>query len=261
MKAVVFNDYCCLGNCALKGNLAVLMQNGIEVVGIPTKIFSSHMGYSEYISFETPRLNEIKSLIDKNVDANLIYIGYLDSKNQYEIVREYIKDKNTKIILDPILGDNGKKYSGVLDEQISFYRELLKFSDVVTPNLTESILLTDYYKDFLNLSREDVENIAKKLFELGAKEVIIKGYLENEMLNTFYYNGIKNGKWFKVEKINTKICGTGDAFSSLLAVELLKKRTISSSIDKIQKLLFKSIKSQDLHNGLNEIKTVNLKIK
>lgn len=259
MKAVVFNDYCCVGNCALKVNLSVLMQNGVEVIGIPTKIFSSHMAYRDYISFETPNLSEIENLVRKNVEEiDLIYIGYLDSKNQFEIINKYIDNVNAKIVLDPILGDNGKKYSGSSDEQILFYREILKKSDCITPNLTEAILLTDFKKSFFEISRNDVEIIAEKLFKMGVKEVVIKGFIENRKLNTLYFNG--RSIWYDVECVDVKICGTGDAFSSLISFEILRKNSLEYSIDKIQKKLLESIKLQHLHNGLNEISTENLKL-
>lgn len=47
MKILVLNDYCCVENCALKVNISVLTQNGHEVFGVPTKIFSSNMSYED----------------------------------------------------------------------------------------------------------------------------------------------------------------------------------------------------------------------
>ena len=41
MKILVFNDYCVTGNIAMKANISALSQNGHEVFGVPTKIFSS----------------------------------------------------------------------------------------------------------------------------------------------------------------------------------------------------------------------------
>lgn len=260
MKIVVFNDYCCIGNCSLKINISVLMQNKIDVIAVPTKIFSSHMGYKDLISFETPNLFEIKEMIEKNTPlVDLIYVGYIDSKNQFEIIKDYINKTKKHFILDPILGDNGKKYSKTTEEQIFFYKELLKLNPIITPNLTESVLLTDYKKSYLNIKKKDLIEIAKKLYKMGAKEVIIKGLLEKEKLYTIYFDGKE--KFFSIKKINTLICGTGDAFSSLIAIEMLRKNKIKNSIDKIQKAILKQIVSQNLHEGLNEISTEKLILK
>lgn len=260
MKIVVFNDYCCIGNCALKVNLSILMQNKIEVIAVPTKIFSSHMGYKDLIFFEMPKLKETKDLIEKNVkNVDLIYVGYVDSKNQFEIIKEYIENEKKDFILDPILGDNGEKYSKTTPKQISFYKEFIKNHPVITPNLTEAILLTNYKKEYSKIEKEDIIIMAKKLVEMGAKEVIIKGFTEKEKLYTLHFDG--SYKFFSIKKIQTEICGTGDAFSSLIALEMLRKNDLKKSIPKIQQKLLKQIEKQNLHHGLNEISIENLKIK
>ena len=259
MRILVFNDYCVVGNMALKANISVLTQNGHEVFGLPTKIFSSNMSYKDYISFNIPNFSETvqKVLEIKKVDA--IYIGFIDNDEVFVIIKEILQNFKGKVILDPILGDNGIKYSGTTVKQIAFYRELLNFADVVTPNLTEAILLTEYNKIFSEIERKDIEKIAKKLSEMGSKQIIIKSFEEKNKLNTLYFceNSIK---WFESEKIDIKICGTGDVFSSLVASELIKGENLEYSIDEIQNLLFKNIEKQEKFEGLNEIQLENFKI-
>ena len=259
MKILVFNDYCVVGNMALKANISVLTQNGHEVFGLPTKIFSSNMSYKDYISFYMPNFSEIVKKVFgiKKVDA--IYIGFIDNDEVFVIIKEILQNFKGKVILDPILGDNGIKYSGTTAKQISFYRELLNFADIVTPNLTEAILLTEYNKIFSEIKKEDVEKIASNLLEMGAKQIIIKSFEKNDILNTLYISETSI-KWFESEKIDIKICGTGDVFSSLVASELTKGEKLENSIDKIQKLLAENIKKQEKQDGLNEIQLENFRI-
>lgn len=259
MKILVFNDYCVVGNMALKANISVLTQNGHEVFGVPTKIFSSNMSYKDYISFNIPNFSEIvqKVIEIKKVDA--IYIGFIDNDEVFVIIKEILQNFKGKVILDPILGDNGVKYSGTTVKQIAFYRELLNFADIVTPNLTEAILLTEYNKIFSEIERKDIEKIAKKLSEMGSKRILIKSFEEKNKLNTLYFceNSIK---WFESEKIDIKICGTGDVFSSLVASELIRGEKLENSIDKIQNLITENIRKQEKQDGLNEIQLENFKI-
>lgn len=259
MRILVFNDYCVVGNMALKANISVLTQNGHEVFGVPTKIFSSNMSYKDYISFNIPNFSEIVKKVFEIKKIDEIYIGFIDNDEVFVIIKEILQNFKGKVILDPILGDNGIKYSGTTAKQISFYRELLNFADIVTPNLTEAILLTEYNKIFSEIKREDIEKIAKKLAEMGAKQILIKSFEEKNKLNTLYFceNSIK---WFESEKVDIKICGTGDVFSSLVASELIKGEKLENSIDKIQNLIAKNIKKQEKQDGLNEIKLENFKI-
>lgn len=259
MKVLDFNDYCCVGNCALKVNISVLTQNGHEVFGVPTKIFSSNMSYKDYISFDMPNFSEVAKKIFEINKVDAIYIGFIDNEETFEIIKEILQKFKGKVILDPILGDNGVKYSGTKSEQITFYKELLKFADVVTPNLTEAILLTDYNKNFSEIEREDVEKIAKILFEMGTKQIIIKSFEKNNILNTLCFSE-NTIKWFESKKIDIKICGTGDVFSSLVTSELVKGEKLENSIQKIQTLLFENIIKQEKQDGLNEIQLENFKI-
>ena len=259
MKILVFNDYCIIGNIAMKANISVLSQNGHEVFGVPTKIFSSNMSYKDYISFDMPNFSEVAKKIIEIKDVDAIYIGFIDNEETFEIIKEILQKFKGKVILDPILGDNGVKYSGTKSEQITFYKELLKFADVVTPNLMEAMLLTDYNKNFSEIEREDVEKIAKNLLEMGVKQIIIKSFEKNNILNTLCFSE-NTIKWFESKKIDIKICGTGDVFSSLVTSELVKGEKLENSIQKIQTLLFDNIEKQEKYEGLNEIQLENFKI-
>lgn len=259
MKILVFNDYCVVGNMAMKANISVLSQNGHEVFGVPTKIFSSNMSYKDYISFDMPNFSEVAKKIIEIKDVDAIYIGFIDNEETFEIIKEILQKFKGKVILDPILGDNGVKYSGTKSEQITFYKELLKFADVVTPNLMEAMLLTNYNKNFSEIEREDVEKIAKNLLEMGVKRIIIKSFEKNNLLNTLCFSE-NTIKWFESKKIDIKICGTGDVFSSLVTSELVKGEKLENSIQKIQTLLFENIIKQEKQDGLNEIQLENFKI-
>lgn len=259
MKILVFNDYCIIGNIAMKANISVLSQNGHEVFGLPTKIFSSNMSYKDYISFYMPNFSEIVKKIFEIKKIDAIYIGFVDNEETFVIIKEILQNFKGKVILDPILGDNGVKYSGTTVKQIAFYRELLNFADIVTPNLTEAILLTEYNKTFSEIKREDIEKIAKKLSEMGTKRILIKSFEEKNLLNTLYFSE-NTIKWFESEKVELKICGTGDVFSSLVASELVKGEQLENSIQKIQTLLFENIEKQEKYEGLNEIQLENFKI-
>lgn len=259
MKILVFNDYCVTGNIAMKANISVLSQNGHEVFGVPTKIFSSNMSYKDYISFDMPNFSEVAKKIIEIKDVDAIYIGFIDNEETFEIIKEILQKFKGKVILDPILGDNGVKYSGTKSEQITFYKELLKFADVVTPNLMEAMLLTNYNKNFSEIEREDVEKIAKNLLEMGVKRIIIKSFEKNNLLNTLCFSE-NTIKWFESKKIDIKICGTGDVFSSLVTSELVKGEKLENSIQKIQTLLFENIIKQEKQDGLNEIQLENFKI-
>ena len=91
MKILVFNDYCVVGNIAMKANISVLSQNGHEVFGVPTKIFSSNMSYKDYISFYMPNFSEIVKKIFEIQKIDAIYIGFIDDEEIFEIIKDILQ--------------------------------------------------------------------------------------------------------------------------------------------------------------------------
>lgn len=51
--------------------------------------------------------------------------------------------------------------------KFKFIGEFIKFSDIITPNLTEAMLLSDSNKEFVNI--EDVLEMAKNLHEISVQ--------------------------------------------------------------------------------------------
>lgn len=261
MSLIVFNDFCCVGNCALKINISVFMKHNIEILPVPTKFFSALMNYKDYVAFNFNEFEMVLNSIEKNnFNIEYAYIGLVDNEKQVNRILNFIKDnKIEKVVFDPILGDNGKKYSGTSDKQIDYYRDILKITEVITPNLTEAIILTGYDVPFNEITKEDVEKMAIKLNEMGSKNVIIKSFVQNGNINTLYYDG-NSFNWYEIDFVNTKICGTGDVFASLVTIEMIRGKDLKKSILKIKELIKKTIENQNLKDGLNEIEIENINL-
>ena len=97
MKILVFNDYCVVGNIAMKANISVLSQNGHEVFGVPTKIFSSNMSYKDYISFCMPNFSELVKKIFEINKVDAIYIGFIDDEEIFEIMKDILQKFKGKV--------------------------------------------------------------------------------------------------------------------------------------------------------------------
>ena len=104
-------------------------------------------------------------------------------------------------IIDPVMVTR----SGSIlleDSAISAYKKfLLPIADIVTPNIFEANLLSN----FEIKNKEDMEFSANRIIELGAKAVLIKGGGLKDMQGKDYYldtNGKR--KWFINKFIDTK---------------------------------------------------------
>ena len=74
---------------------------------------------------------EMKRIIENwekmNVHFDTFYTGYLGSPKQAQIVEEFIlkfRGENDMVVVDPVLGDNGRLYKGITEEMVTEMKKL-----------------------------------------------------------------------------------------------------------------------------------------
>jgi len=236
-----------LGSYATTAVSAVTAQNtkGVKkITSIPTKIVQKQI-----------------TMILNDIGAHAVKIGMLYNagiiKSVYKILKKY-KLKN--IVLDPVMiAKGGAKL--VSNSSIKHLKKLLlPLCTLVTPNIPEAEVLTGYSIS----SKEDMIKAAKKILNMGSKNVLIKGgHLKKKMI--FDILVTKKGiKIFKKRKIKTKNThGTGCTLSSALATCLSQKKNIFNSCKISLKYTDRAIVSAPGygkgHGPLNHLVSFNLK--
>jgi hydroxymethylpyrimidine/phosphomethylpyrimidine kinase len=151
-----------------------------------------------------------------------VKIGMLGNRGNAAVVAEFLEaHKFAHVVHDPVM----KSSSGaeLLDAAGIKYvsAELLKRSSVITPNVPEEELLTGLtIKDVANM-----EDAARKLVEMGAHAVIVKGgHLDRAVDVLFDGNEIVVFGGDKVKTDNTH--GTGCTLASAIAAQLAGGRSL-----------------------------------
>lgn len=145
MKHVLsVQDLSCLGKCSLTVALPVLSAMGIRCSVLPTAVLSTHT------AFPKPHVRslteDICTVCDhwKSIGADFdgVSIGYLSDPRQAQQV-EYLLDAfKAFTVVDPVMGDHGKCYSGIGEAHVAAVKHLCKKAHVLLPNITEACLLT-----------------------------------------------------------------------------------------------------------------------
>ena len=153
--------------------------------------------------------------------------------------------EDTLILTDPVMGDDGAVYPIYTEELRSRFCELTRRSYVITPNLTEALLLL-HGKEKIG---GDLEGTAKRASEARRMEeireigcglarkfslpaVVITGVDHREegqplkMGNLVLENG--NSSWIFAEKSGGSYSGTGDLFASVLSAGLVKRYSMKT---------------------------------
>ena len=115
-RIAAINDLSGASRCSLTVALPVISALGIQCCVMPTAILSNHTGFeSFYFEDYTRGMDKFSGEWEKlNLKFDCIYTGFLGSHKQIEAVLRFIDKFNTpltKIVVDPVMGDNGEIYS------------------------------------------------------------------------------------------------------------------------------------------------------
>mgnify|MGYP006280631893 CR=1 FL=1 len=240
-KVAAIHDLSGLGRASLTTIIPILSTMGIQVCPMPTAVLSSHTGGYKNYSFVdlTDTMIDYKNHWKQlNIKFDCIYSGFLGSTNQIDIISEFIDDFATEdniVVVDPVMGDNGKLYETMDEEIIKKMRNLICKADIITPNFTEATYLLDREYD-LHISGEKIKEWLVELSDMGPNTVILTSVPENiksKNTSVIAYNR-KTNKFWKVscKYIPAHFPGTGDAFTSVIIGSLLQGDSLPIALDR-----------------------------
>ena len=176
-QILLINDMAGYGKVALSVMIPVFSHLKYEIFNLPTALVSNTLDYGQFSILDTTEYMEntlrVWEKLEFSFDA--ICTGFIVSEKQSLLVYEYCKEQRktgTRIFVDPIMGDDGKRYNGVSDRAVTYMKRLCSIADVIVPNITEACFLSDYTVKS-TYSKNEIEAIAERLKNCGAKAVVI----------------------------------------------------------------------------------------
>jgi pyridoxine kinase len=206
----------------------------VQCCSIPTAVFSNHTGFESFFKHDfTDCFNEYTNEWDKlGLHFDAIYSGYLGSKEQVKLVLDFIdrfKTSDTLIIVDPVMGDNGKLYKSFSKETANGLKDLARMADIITPNLTEACFLTD--TDYVaSPSEKNLCQIANHLDPKNKKRTVITGITSEENIITNFISNMGEISEYKSILTAPSRSGTGDLFASIIAAAAVKGIAFTDSV-------------------------------
>ena len=186
--------------------------------------------------------SQLESVLnDFKIDA--IKIGMLYDKSIIKIVYSVIKKQKCPIVVDPIIESTTKtillKKSAIKD----YKKMIIPLATIITPNKQEAKILA---------GTSSIQEAAKKIQRLGAKNVIITGYNESKKVIEDFV--LESGKEYilKGKKIEIINHGSGCNYSASIASSLALKKSIHDAAQHAKEYVFQSIKnSKKVGKGVN----------
>lgn len=226
-KICCVNDMPGVGKIALSAMIPILSARGIDVASLPTALVSNTLDFGRFDILDTTEYME------KTVDIwqalgfrfDCIATGFMVSPKQIDIVERLINNQDTDkllVVVDPIMGDEGKLYNGMTDNNVAIMRKLSSYADILIPNFTEACFLTNWFYSGDTLSQCESDELIERVRQLGCKSVVITSASVEGENCVIGYDHTKDEK-FKIgfELIDVRFPGTGDIFSAVLVSDVL----------------------------------------
>lgn len=250
-KIAVINDISGYGRCSMTVELPILSAMGIQCCPVPTAILSNHTEFPVY--FFDDYTAKMRDYIGKWKELGLhfdgISSGFLGSAEQIEIVLEFVeqfRENDTFVVIDPVMGDHGKRYVTYTEEMCEEMKQLVSYADVVTPNVTEACILTGIPYKESGWTRKELLNMAMMLQMMGAKSVVITGVREGSFYtNVVLERGSREASFVKVKTAGNQRPGTGDVFAAVLSGAVLNGKSLHEATLKAAKFVKDCILKSD----------------
>lgn len=240
-SAAVINDLSGFGKCSLTAAIAVLSVMGIQPCPLPTAILTNQTGYENHYCYDFSEHMPFYTgmWLKNNARFDGIYSGYIAGERQVDFIKDFIKTfrkTDTKIIVDPVMGDNGQLYPAYNKTTCDKIKELAKTADIITPNLTElCILAGEDFNSVIEKSDSDfffehIEKVARNAIFHDDMKIAVTG-IKND---SYIYNGVfekGNAQFFRSKEYGSSFSGTGDIFSSIICGSILNDITLSAAVE------------------------------
>lgn len=238
-RAIAIHDISCAGRCSLTVALPVLSVQGIETNVIPTAILSTQTGGFEGYTYRDltedilPIVHHWKTL---NRTCDAIYTGFLGSFQQLEIVSDVIdqlKGEETLVYIDPVMGDSGKLYETFDMAFVDGMRKFCKKADVITPNVTEALLLLGRPYREGPYEMAFVEEVLHDLSTLGPSKIVLTGvYPDVGHLGAAIYDKNSDETYVAYSRaFDGTFHGAGDLFASVLLGKMLQNIPLKQALE------------------------------
>ncbi|MBS4208713.1 bifunctional hydroxymethylpyrimidine kinase/phosphomethylpyrimidine kinase [Bacillus sp. FJAT-50079] len=165
----------------------------------------------------------------KDFNIGAIKTGMLFSAEIIEAVADTLSSHpSIPLIIDPVMIAKGGEDLLQQSAVDTLKKKLIPLATLITPNIPEAEALAN-----MEIQTEtDIELAAKRMIELGADAVVIKGGHRNDhFAEDFFLSAAGENFYMRSPRINTKDThGTGCTFSAAITAELAKGSRIQDAV-------------------------------
>lgn len=248
--ALVFSSLVSASRVGATASAFCLRRLGIETIVLPTTVLGRHPGWGSPggQALDEEHIRSMWSTIkEQNIPIDGLITGYLAAESHIDIALDIIADvraanSNAVIIVDPVMGDNGRLY--IPQQHANAIKSrLVPQADIITPNAWEFSFITD-------CDVHSLKSIKNAACNLSVQSLVTSVLVENE-IGALYTNEAQCAL-VRHKKFKTVPHGGGDALSATFLAHILNEMPPQESLARSVSSIF-SILSSTKDNDAGEL--------
>jgi hydroxymethylpyrimidine/phosphomethylpyrimidine kinase len=163
----------------------------------------------------------------QDIGADAVKTGMLANSAITEVVAAKIREyRLTNLVVDPVMVSKSGDLLLRTEAIEALKSRLIPLAAVVTPNIPEAEQLTRVGGTRL----QDLKDAARKIVDMGAKSVVIKGGHRKGPAVDLFYDGTKFRTFTAARVATRNTHGTGCTFSAAIAANLAKGEKLEQAV-------------------------------
>ncbi|MDE6189693.1 MAG: bifunctional hydroxymethylpyrimidine kinase/phosphomethylpyrimidine kinase [Clostridia bacterium] len=219
----------CSGGAGVQADIKTMSAIGVFAMSVIVSVVAENT--SRVISIEDVSPKTIADQIDavfEDISVDAVKVGMLSSPDCMKTVAEKLTQYKPKhIVIDPVM--YAKNGCPLMQESAidTLIKTVIPIATLLTPNIPEAEKISGMKIETV----EDMKTAARKIVELGAKAVLVKGGHYIGDARDVLYDG-KEYREYVSKRIDTKNThGTGCTLSSAIASYLALGESLDSAVE------------------------------
>lgn len=259
-QVLLIGDMVSYGKIATSAMTPILSHEGFVTYNLPTALVSNNFEYKNYALLDTTdyirQTLKVWSTLGFGFDA--VATGFIASLEQARLVADFcrgLSEKGIPIFVDPIMGDEGRLYTGMPETMVDSMKAMLKVAHVCFPNYTEACLLAGRQYRSEGITADEAFSLVDDVHATGAASVVITSMMVDSRPSVVGYNASDDGHFIiNYDQLPIQFSGTGDVFAAEMIVHLLSGDTLEAAareaVDTVYRLIYKNRNAQDPYRGI-----------
>jgi hydroxymethylpyrimidine/phosphomethylpyrimidine kinase len=228
------------GGAGIQADLKTFSAHGVYGTCAVTAVTAQNTERVTGVQEVTPELVGLQiDAVAEDIGVDAVKTGMLSSSRIIRMVAAKLEEHGLEnVVVDPVMiaksGDRLLRSSAVK----ALRSQLLPRALLVTPNLPEAEALVGFSCEGL----EGARMAAKRLVEMGARAVLVKGgHASGESATDVLYNGRRFRVFTARRIVSRNTHGTGCTFSAAIAAQLARGRGLESAVERAKEYLTKAL--------------------